>query len=222
MRIVLGLALATLIGLATLALLGNGEAPLRAETAAAEAQAETETDEGGGLLGWIEEKAAQAKPDPEPAGNVYYQYVDDSGTVHFVGSLEEVPGEWRDRAGRVEMAARTKPAKKAKASRKAKARKQPTRRVAQRRARPEPAPVARASFQDVDVYTTSWCGWCRKTLAHLDRRGVDYVNKDIEADDDYRDELIEITGRTSIPVVVIDGEVIRGYDPRKMDALLSP
>lgn len=36
---------------------------------------------------------------------VYYQYTDESGAVRFVQSLLEVPEAWRDRAGRVELAA---------------------------------------------------------------------------------------------------------------------
>ena len=71
------------------------------------------------------------------------------------------------------------------------------------------------------VYTTAWCGWCRKTLAFLDERGVRYVNKDIEANDWNRDELIEKTGRTSIPVVEINGEIIRGYNAERMEQLLA-
>jgi glutaredoxin 3 len=59
------------------------------------------------------------------------------------------------------------------------------------------------------VYTTTWCPWCRKTLAWLDERGVDYVNKDIEDDPAHRDELLRKSGGTSIPVVEIDGELVR-------------
>ena len=44
---------------------------------------------------------------------------------------------------------------------------------------------------------------------------------DIEADDAWREELEEKTGSTSIPVVEIDGEIIRGYDPGRMRKLLE-
>ena len=75
--------------------------------------------------------------------------------------------------------------------------------------------------QTVVVYTTSWCGFCRKTLAYLDAKGVHYENRDVEGDAGYRDELIRKTGKTSIPVVEIDGTLIRGYNPKKMDRLLA-
>ena len=71
------------------------------------------------------------------------------------------------------------------------------------------------------MYSTSWCGFCRKTFAYLDAKGVRYQNRDIEKDDYYRQELIRKTGRTSIPVVEIDGTLVRGFNPHKMDRLLA-
>jgi glutaredoxin len=144
---------------------------------------------------------------------VYYQYVDDSGSVHFVQNLGEVPAKWQSRTGRIEVE-RTVPAPGRGGARPA-----ATRRAAARR--PSEKPSAYPSGPDVVVYTTAWCGWCRKTLAFLDERGVRYVNKDIEANDWNRDELIEKTGRTSIPVVEIDGEIIRGYNADRMEQLLA-
>lgn len=136
-------------------------------------------------------------PEPSASGKrVYYQYVDASGAVRFVERLEDVPADKRADAGRVEM--------------------DPIARAGSA----EPRAAARPTAPQVVVYTTSWCGWCRKTLAWLDDRGVDYVNKDIEANPHHRDELIEKTGRTSIPVVEIEGSLIRGYDPDRMASLL--
>jgi glutaredoxin-like YruB-family protein len=73
----------------------------------------------------------------------------------------------------------------------------------------------------VVVYTTSWCGWCRKTLAHLDGRGISYENRDIEADPGAADDLRRKTGRTAVPVIEIDGTLIQGFDAARIDALLS-
>jgi glutaredoxin len=178
-----------------------------------EQAAGTEEDSEGGGLGlarWF------GRGDPGEGGSfkdVYYQYVDDTGTVHFVQNLSEVPAQWQSRAGRIEVE-RSFPvpgrgSPPAAASRRAEARK------------PAEKPYAYQPDPEVVVYTTAWCGWCQKTLRFLDDRGVRYVNKDIEANDWNREELIEITGRTSIPVVVIDGEVIRGYNAARMEQLLG-
>lgn len=150
---------------------------------------------------------ALAEAAAEPS--TYYQWVDDRGSVHFEKSLDAVPADWRDRAGRVEIdpAAVRKPTP---------ARAKPAARVAVQAVEATPSRV-----HDVTIYTAPWCGWCRKTIAFLDQRGIDYVNKDIEADPSYEEELREKTGRTSIPLVEIDGEQIRGFNPGQMTALLA-
>ena len=170
---------------------------------------ESAGDGGLGLQRWF------GKGDPEGTGgikDVYYQYVDDSGTVHFVQNLDDVPARWQNKAGRIEIE-ETAPASGS-GSRPSAAGRGAAKRYGER-------PVAYKTGPEVVVYTTAWCGWCRKTLAFLDERGVRYVNKDIEANDGNREELIEKTGRTSIPVVEIDGEIIRGYNAARMEQLLA-
>lgn len=179
------------------------------------ASAEGEAVDGGeagdlGLGRWF------GKGKPEEGGSfkdVYYQYVDDSGTVHFVQNLGDVPARWQGKAGRIEVE-RTFPAPGGSGSPPA----APSRAAARK---PAKKPFAYHAGPEVVVYTTSWCGWCQKTLKFLDERGVNYVNKDIEANDWNREELIEKTGRTSIPVVEINGELIRGYNAARMDQLLA-
>jgi glutaredoxin len=151
-----------------------------------------------------------AAPAAAPAAkHVFYQWVDERGSVRFARSLEEVPAAWRERAGQVEIDAssftKAKPRAGARAA---------------RGATPEATAYAGAAH-DVTVYTAPWCGWCRKTLAFLDERGVEYVNKNIEADEEFADELEEKSGGRSIPLVDIDGSLIRGYNPGEMAALLE-
>jgi glutaredoxin len=159
-------------------------------------------------LGGEPEPEPDAEAEPTPA--TFYRYTDESGTVRFVTSLAEVPKKLRDSAQPVGNRVQKAPALP---SSKRKAGQQAAREAAV-------AGIEQAIEKEVVVYTTSWCGWCRKTLAFLDKQGVAYENRDIEADDTWRDELIEKTGGTTIPVVEIDGEIIRGYDPTRMAQLL--
>jgi glutaredoxin-like YruB-family protein len=158
----------------------------------------------------VEEAAAELRGDAAAGGErspaSFYRYTDETGTVRFVTSLAEVPKHLRASArpvsnDRVQRAPSQPPAKRARVQ------------------RAEPT-FERAAPREVVVYTTSWCGWCRKTLAFLTEEGVDFENRDIEADDAWREELLEKTGSTSIPVVEIDGKIIRGYDPKRMAQLL--
>lgn len=145
-----------------------------------------------------------------PSKSRFYQWVDERGSVNFAASLDEVPEAWRQRAGQVELDAGSFTMTKTSSSGA----------TLSRRPQPSPALVA-APVREVTVYTAPWCGWCRKTLAFLDERGVRYVNKDIEADQEYADELREKTGGTAIPLVEIDGTQIRGFDPSEMATLLD-
>lgn len=221
MRILIAIVLLALIGAGALYVLSGASGGARSvsvggaleeltsriapgsDTEETQAKQADEGDGERGLLRWF------TRGDGTQAASirdVYYQYVDESGTVHFVQKLEDVPAQWREKAGRIEVE-RSFPAPREQAARPA--------------TRERPAMPARAARPEVVVYTTSWCGWCRKTLAFLDERGVDYVNKDIEANEWHRDELIRKTGRTSIPVVEIDGQLIRGYNAARMEELLA-
>jgi glutaredoxin len=160
--------------------------------------------------------APSAQPEAPRAERSYYRYQGADGSLHFVDSLERVPEALRASARAIAMAAepaRSTPPTPSRPSSAPSAR--PFERVASLPAARRPPAAA-----EVVVYTTSWCGWCRKTLAWLDERGVSYENRDIERSDAWRDELVEKTGSVSIPVVEIDGQLVRGFDPGRMGELL--
>ena len=80
---------------------------------------------------------------------------------------------------------------------------------------------ARQRFDaEVRLYYADWCPYCRKAKAHLDRRGVPYSLLDIDIASVKR-ELIEKTGRRSIPYIEIGEENMRGYSEERLDQLLA-
>ncbi|HWI41508.1 MAG TPA: glutaredoxin domain-containing protein [Verrucomicrobiae bacterium] len=87
---------------------------------------------------------------------------------------------------------------------------------------PAAAPQAghRLKFQGtVELYVTSWCGFCRKAEAWLKEKKVPYVKYDIEADPEARKRFEQQKGR-GVPLVIIGQSAIRGYSPDDMAALL--
>jgi glutaredoxin len=155
--------------------------------------------------------------DEAPVGRTTYRYFDGSGTLHFVDALEKVPEAYR---------ASAKPIGGSDLPQLTRARDKKPRRPSIRKIdrdqgmAPQQAPAARRASAGVVLYSTSWCGWCRKTMAWLDERGIEYENRDIERNDAWRTELIEKTGKSSIPMVEIDGEIIQGFNPDRMGELL--
>ena len=57
------------------------------------------------------------------------------------------------------------------------------------------------------MYTTSWCGFCRRLKVLLDREGIGYAEVDIDRDPDAAAEVARINGgnRTVPTVVYPDG-----------------
>ncbi|WP_422486775.1 glutaredoxin family protein [Gudongella sp. DL1XJH-153] len=73
---------------------------------------------------------------------------------------------------------------------------------------------------EVIVYTSSTCPYCTLAKNHLSEKGVSYVEKNVSTDKDARKELMAM-GHMGVPVVVIDGQEIVGFDKEKIDTLLD-
>lgn len=70
----------------------------------------------------------------------------------------------------------------------------------------------------VIVYRTSWCAFCHTEMQWLDRLGIPYIAKDIEADQAAHDELMKKIGGDfrGVPVTDIGGDIILGFDRPKL------
>ena len=63
----------------------------------------------------------------------------------------------------------------------------------------------------VEIYETSWCGYCKKAKDFFRSRGIDFVTYDIERDPEAARRMRSLTSRRAVPYVVINGEGIQGY-----------
>ncbi|MDP7113002.1 MAG: glutaredoxin domain-containing protein [Myxococcota bacterium] len=87
---------------------------------------------------------------------------------------------------------------------------------------PAPAtPAEEVAAPQVTVYVTSWCPYCRKLTAHLERRGVTFREVDVERDAAGRDELArKAPYAMGVPVIDVAGEILMGFDVASTDRLL--
>jgi len=69
---------------------------------------------------------------------------------------------------------------------------------------------------EVKIYTRQWCGYCYAAERLLRGKGVEFENIDCTGDREKRQWLAEVTGRTTVPQVFIDGKSVGGYDDLKM------
>ena len=63
----------------------------------------------------------------------------------------------------------------------------------------------------VEMYTTTWCGYCVRAKALLDARGIAYEEIHLDDDAGFRQRLHELTGGWTVPQILIDGQPIGGY-----------
>ncbi len=95
--------------------------------------------------------------------------------------------------------------------------------------RSESVPVSedhKAAVTDEDaritLYMTSWCGYCRKAGKLLKSLDADFVAKDIEKDAKAaREYRAKAGGRSGVPLIDIDGEVVRGFNERAIRQLVG-
>lgn len=76
---------------------------------------------------------------------------------------------------------------------------------------------ATATFKEVTVsaitiYTRAWCPYCVKAKALLHSKGLEWRELDIGTDKALEQEMIERSGRHTVPEVFVDDELIGGYD----------
>ena len=80
----------------------------------------------------------------------------------------------------------------------------------------------------IEMYTTSWCGYCERARQLLGRKGAVYTEISVEGDPARRAEMIERSGRRTVPQIFIGPRHIGGADELaeleqrgELDALLA-
>jgi glutaredoxin 3 len=64
----------------------------------------------------------------------------------------------------------------------------------------------------VVVYSTTYCGFCRRAEDLLRREGIAFEAIDVTDDVHARGQLVErAAGRRTVPVIFVDGKPIGGY-----------
>lgn len=86
-----------------------------------------------------------------------------------------------------------------------------------------PAKAVTSRNAKVEVYLTSWCPWCKKTIEFFQSRGINVRSYDIEKDAAAARRKDRLDPRKGVPTTVVNGQVIHGYAPGTFEnALKSP
>jgi glutaredoxin-like YruB-family protein len=133
------------------------------------------------------------------AGSIY-KWVDDQGVVHYsdhAPETDQVKGAIETRQGVASSPLSPPP-------------------TAETAHSPEtmPPPAARERKDvTVEIYTTSWCRYCRDAKNYFQSRGIVFKEYDIEKDRKAARRHKRYNPRGGVPVTVINGRPIVGFAP---------
>ncbi len=81
----------------------------------------------------------------------------------------------------------------------------------------------------VEVYSSPFCGYCHRAKRLLTGKGVSFIEHDVLAEPAMRDQMVERSGRQTVPQIFIDNTHVGGCDDLlklesqgKLDPLLAP
>ena len=73
----------------------------------------------------------------------------------------------------------------------------------------------------VTIYSTPTCHFCQMAKEFFAEKSVKYTNYDVASDAEKRTEMIKLTGQLGVPVIVVGGDIMVGYDRNKLAAKLG-
>jgi glutaredoxin len=85
---------------------------------------------------------------------------------------------------------------------------------------------AEAKTADVILYGASWCGACKQAKQYFTQKGVPFVEKDIEKEPSARSEMLakardQGVNASGIPVIDVRGRLVGGFNPARIEQLLT-
>ena len=66
--------------------------------------------------------------------------------------------------------------------------------------------------KEVKVFSTPTCPWCKKAKQWLDANKIAYQDFNVAQDKAARDEMVKKSSQTAVPVIIIDGEIVVGFN----------
>jgi len=130
------------------------------------------------------------------------RYTDDAGQVHYVDSVEKVPGQFREQlhsAKPLPSISRSKSVDYAPVD--------------------VGSPLGSRKSKEVEIYVTDWCGYCRRLEDYLKRKQIRYTRYDIEKDEAANRRFKQFGGR-GFPLTKIGSSVVKGYNPDAIEEAL--
>ncbi|HEU0085895.1 MAG TPA: glutaredoxin domain-containing protein [Candidatus Paceibacterota bacterium] len=76
-------------------------------------------------------------------------------------------------------------------------------------------------MKNVTIYSTPTCHFCHMAKDFFTANSIVYTDYDVATDLEKRKEMMEKTGQMGVPVIIIDDEIIVGFDKPRLSTLLG-
>ena len=74
---------------------------------------------------------------------------------------------------------------------------------------------------NVKVFSTQTCPYCDMLKSFLSTHNVDFQDIDVSTDYNSAMEMVRVSGQRGVPVSLIDGQVVVGFDQHRIRELLN-
>jgi len=75
-------------------------------------------------------------------------------------------------------------------------------------------------MNNVEIYTSPTCVYCHEAMEFFEKNKVEYAEHDISKDKEAKKTLMK-KGYMSVPVIIVNGEEMLGFDKDKLTAILG-
>ena len=76
-------------------------------------------------------------------------------------------------------------------------------------------------MKEVTIYSTPSCHFCHMAKDFFDEEGITYTDYNVAEDTEKRSEMVDKTGQLGVPVIEIGGEIVIGFNEKKIKELLA-
>lgn len=73
----------------------------------------------------------------------------------------------------------------------------------------------------VTIYSTPTCHFCNMAKEYFAQNNIAYENFNVALDGEKRKEMMEKSGQLGVPVIIIDEQVVVGFDRPRLAQLLG-
>jgi len=73
----------------------------------------------------------------------------------------------------------------------------------------------------VVIYSTPTCPYCHRAKEYLKEKEIDFTDYNVAEDRARTEEMINKSGQMGVPVIIVDGEIMVGFNQALLDKLLA-